>query len=164
MLEQLSLAMIQANRERWGLDKPLFPDQLVAYVQETLTGDLGFSIKYRGQPVTEVVFDAMWPTVLLIGLGEAVGSCHGGHVGREAAHDVVPCRRIACALRRLRELTLSNVGPVAIARLAAWPGLRHLEKLSLRGPSVMPGDAFGPILTSAHHNPGTIFDIPGVQP
>ena len=77
----LTPAMIQANRERWGLDKPLFPDQLVAYIQETVTGDLGFSIKYRGQPVTEVVFDAMWPTVLLIGLGEAIAIVIGLALG-----------------------------------------------------------------------------------
>ena len=24
--------VLQATRERWGLDKPLFPDQFVAYV------------------------------------------------------------------------------------------------------------------------------------
>jgi peptide/nickel transport system permease protein len=77
----LTPAMIQANRERWGLDKPLFPDQLVAYIQETVTGDLGFSIKYRGQPVTEVVFDAMWPTVLLLGLGEAIAIVIGLALG-----------------------------------------------------------------------------------
>ena len=43
-------------RARWGLDKPLIPDQLVAYIDvDRCTGDLGYSIKYRGQPVTEVV-------------------------------------------------------------------------------------------------------------
>ena len=77
----LTAEMIQANRVRWGLDKPLFPDQFVSYVKGTLTGDLGFSIKYRGQPVTEVVFDAMWPTVLLIGLGEAVAIVFGLALG-----------------------------------------------------------------------------------
>ena len=77
----LTPAMIEANRIRWGLDKPLFPDQFVNYVQETLTGDLGFSIKYRGQPVTEVVFDAMWPTILLIGLGEAIAIIFGLWLG-----------------------------------------------------------------------------------
>ena len=77
----LTAEIIAANRARWGLDKPLFPDQFVNYVQETLTGDLGFSIKYRGKPVTEVVFDAMWPTILLIGLGEAVAIIFGLALG-----------------------------------------------------------------------------------
>ena len=77
----LTPELIAQNRARWGLDKPLFPDQFVNFVKSTVTGDLGYSIKYRGQPVTEVVFDAMWPTVLLIGLGEAVAIVVGLWLG-----------------------------------------------------------------------------------
>jgi peptide/nickel transport system permease protein len=77
----LTAQIIAENRARWGLDKPLIPDQLVRYVQETLTGDLGYSIKYRGQPVVDVVLDAMWPTLLLIGLGEAVAIFFGLALG-----------------------------------------------------------------------------------
>jgi len=72
--------VIQANRVRWGLDKPI-PEQLVLYVKSTLTGDLGYSIKYRGQPVTDVVLDAAGPTVLLIGLGELVAIIVGLWLG-----------------------------------------------------------------------------------
>jgi peptide/nickel transport system permease protein len=77
----LTAELIAQNRARWGLDKPLFPDQFVAYIGETLTGDLGYSIKYRGQPVTEVVVDAAGPTVLLIGLGEAIAIVVGLWLG-----------------------------------------------------------------------------------
>ena len=77
----LTPELIAQNRARWGLDKPLFPDQFVNFVKSTVTGDLGYSIKYRGQPVTEVVFNAMWPTVLLIGLGEAVAIIGGLWLG-----------------------------------------------------------------------------------
>jgi peptide/nickel transport system permease protein len=77
----LTIEQIQANREKWGLDKPLIPDQLINYIGETLTGDLGYSIKYRGQPVTEVVIDAAGPTVLLIGLGEAIAIVVGLWLG-----------------------------------------------------------------------------------
>src|SRR5215212_6681875 len=77
----LTAELVAQNRARWGLDKPLFPDQLVSYVQETLTGDLGYSIKYRGQPVVDVVVDAAGPTVLLIGLGEAVAIVVGLAIG-----------------------------------------------------------------------------------
>jgi peptide/nickel transport system permease protein len=77
----LTAEVIAANRARWGLDKPLIPDQLVRYVQETLSGDLGYSIKYRGQPVMDVVLGAMWPTLLLIGLGEAVAIIFGLALG-----------------------------------------------------------------------------------
>ena len=77
----LTPELVAANREKWGLDKPLFPDQLVAYIESTAAGDLGYSIKYRGQPVTEVVTDAAGPTVLLIGLGEAVAIVVGLWIG-----------------------------------------------------------------------------------
>ena len=77
----LTPELIAQNRARWGLDKPLFPDQFVNYLQETVTGDLGYSIKYRGQPVVDVVLEAMGPTVLLIGLGELVAILVGLALG-----------------------------------------------------------------------------------
>jgi hypothetical protein len=54
----LTPEFVAAERAKWGLDKPLFPDQLIAFVASTAQGDLGYSIKYRGQPVVEVVADA----------------------------------------------------------------------------------------------------------
>jgi peptide/nickel transport system permease protein len=77
----LTAELIAENRARWGLDKPLFPDQFVNYVAETVTGDLGYSIKYRGQPVTDVVLEAMGPTLLLIGLGELIAIIVGLALG-----------------------------------------------------------------------------------
>ncbi|HET7030006.1 MAG TPA: ABC transporter permease [Candidatus Limnocylindrales bacterium] len=77
----LTPAFVAAERAKWGLDKPLFPDQLVAFIQSTATGDLGYSIKYRGQPVGEVVMDAAGPTILLIGLGELVAIVAGLWLG-----------------------------------------------------------------------------------
>ena len=59
------------TRARWGLDKPLFPDQFVAYVTSTLQGDLGFSFAARGRPVSEVLAQRLWPTIILFGLGRA---------------------------------------------------------------------------------------------
>ncbi len=74
-------AMQAAERARWGLDKPLVPDQLVAFIGSTVTGDLGTSIKFRGQPVTEVVGAAVGPTILLVGLGEAIAIIVGLALG-----------------------------------------------------------------------------------
>ena len=59
-------------RERWGLDRPLIPDQLVAYVSATFQGDLGDSYKFRGQSVVDVLSGRLWPTLLLFGLGELI--------------------------------------------------------------------------------------------
>jgi peptide/nickel transport system permease protein len=77
----LTPEFVAAERAKWGLDKPLFPDQLIAFIASTAQGDLGYSIKYRGQPVVEVVADAAWPTILLIGLGEAVAIIVGLWIG-----------------------------------------------------------------------------------
>jgi peptide/nickel transport system permease protein len=71
-------------RERWGLNKPLFPDQFVTYFTSTLQGDLGLSFKYRGQPVTEVLGSRVWPTVILFGLGELIAVIVGIGLGAYA--------------------------------------------------------------------------------
>lgn len=65
-------AAIEATRIRWGLDKPLFPDQFVSYITSTLQGDLGYSFSMRGQTVVEVLEQRLWPTLLLFGLGEII--------------------------------------------------------------------------------------------
>jgi peptide/nickel transport system permease protein len=92
----LTPELVAANRARWGLDKPLLPvnftvnppsivvapdNQLFAFIASTAEGDLGYSIKYRGQPVIEVVAGAAGPTILLIGLGEAIAIVVGLWLG-----------------------------------------------------------------------------------
>jgi peptide/nickel transport system permease protein len=73
--------MKQAAKARWGLDKPVFPDQLVAYVGATVSGDLGFSFAARGAPVTDVLGQRIWPTVILFGLGELLAIVIGLALG-----------------------------------------------------------------------------------
>jgi len=76
---------LEQTRERWGLDKPLFPDQFTAYVGATASGDLGFSFIGRGRPVVDVLAQRIWPTLLLFGLGEliaiVVGLALGAYTG-----------------------------------------------------------------------------------
>ncbi len=67
--------------ERWGLNKPLIPDQLVAYVGATLQGDLGDSFKFRGESVVDVLAERIWPTLLLFGLGEIIAIVLGLALG-----------------------------------------------------------------------------------
>jgi peptide/nickel transport system permease protein len=73
----VTTAQLEAARLRWGLNKPVFPDQFVAYVGATLRGDLGYSFIARGQTVTEVLAQRIWPTVILFGLGEIVAIAIG---------------------------------------------------------------------------------------
>jgi peptide/nickel transport system permease protein len=78
-------AAIQGARERWGLDKPLFPDQFVRFISSTAQGDLGYSFSKAGRPVSEVLGQRLWPTLLLFGLGEflaiAIGLVLGAYSG-----------------------------------------------------------------------------------
>lgn len=80
----LTQEKIAQVRIAWGLDKPLIPDQLVAYVGSTLSGDLGYSLKFRGTPVADVIGQRFWPTILLIGMAEAIAIVVGLAVGAYA--------------------------------------------------------------------------------
>src|SRR5258705_7837546 len=73
--------VLAATRARWGLDKPLFPDQFVGYVAATAQGDLGFSLEFRGQKVTDVLATHLWPTVILFGIGEILAAIIGLGLG-----------------------------------------------------------------------------------
>jgi peptide/nickel transport system permease protein len=80
----ISAAAKAELRERWGLDAPLFPDQFAAYVNSTVQGDLGLSFFYRGQGVTDVLGDRIWPTVILFGVGEFIAIFVGLGLGAYA--------------------------------------------------------------------------------
>ena len=65
--------MLAATRERWGLDKPLFPDQFVRLRRRRPSRAIfGFSFKSRGQTVVEVSSTHFWPTIILFGIGEVI--------------------------------------------------------------------------------------------
>ena len=61
----LSREQIQAKREQFNLDGSQF-QQFIAYVKQTLQGNLGDSI-LSGRPVTTEIREAIWPTVMLVG-------------------------------------------------------------------------------------------------
>jgi len=71
---------LEAARERWGLNDPL-PEQFGKYIVATVTGDLGYSFVARGQTVTAVLGQRIWPTILLFGLGEALAIVFGLALG-----------------------------------------------------------------------------------
>jgi peptide/nickel transport system permease protein len=77
----VTAAQLEAARERWGLNDPVFPDQFVAFVAATVQGDLGYSFVARGQTVGEVLGQRVWPTIILFGLGEIVAIILGLALG-----------------------------------------------------------------------------------
>src|SRR3954471_7664220 len=83
-------------RHDWGLDLPILPltvsldppgaainpdNQLFHYVASTVSGDFGYSLKFRGAPVVDVIGSRFWPTVILIGLGEIISIIVGLAIG-----------------------------------------------------------------------------------
>jgi len=66
-----------------GLDQSL-PQQFVTYLQNTFTGELGLSFKYR-QPVADLILDRMWPTVVLVGTGTVLATLIGLWIGVRSA-------------------------------------------------------------------------------
>jgi peptide/nickel transport system permease protein len=77
----LSAEVVAEKRAAWGLDKPLIPDQLVAYVSSTLQGDLGYSLKFENTTVVDVLSTHLWPTLILFGIGEILAAFIGLALG-----------------------------------------------------------------------------------
>ncbi len=70
---------LDAFRETYGLDQPLL-QQFFTYIQNTLTGDLGVSLRYR-VPVSDLIIDRMWPTLLLVGTSTILAGVIGIWMG-----------------------------------------------------------------------------------
>ena len=66
-------------RSELGLDQPL-ATQYVTYVRQTLTGNLGVSLR-TARPVTDVVSSRLGPTLLLVGLGTLLSTVIGIWIG-----------------------------------------------------------------------------------
>ncbi|KKA08476.1 ABC transporter permease [Sinorhizobium meliloti] len=75
---------LQAQRQSWGLDKPLVPDQLVSYLSTTLQGDFGYSFKFRGKRVGELIMERLPATLALAGLAQIVAIIFGVFLGTYA--------------------------------------------------------------------------------
>ncbi|MEM8915324.1 MAG: ABC transporter permease [Pseudomonadota bacterium] len=59
----LDPGVIQQKREQFGLDKPMWHQYLI-WLGNSLRGDFGYSFEYE-LPVTEVVGDRMWLTIIV---------------------------------------------------------------------------------------------------
>ncbi|MHC2487666.1 ABC transporter permease [Sinorhizobium meliloti] len=72
---------MQAQRQSWGLDKPLVPDQLISYLSTTLQGDFGYSFKFRGKRVGELIMERLPATLALAGLAQIIAIIFGVFLG-----------------------------------------------------------------------------------
>lgn len=71
---------VEALREDLGLDKSL-PAQFLVYVKDTATLNFGESFFGRGAPVTEVIANKIWPTILLVGASTVASAVIGLIIG-----------------------------------------------------------------------------------
>lgn len=77
--ERLTPADVEQLQAEYGLNQPL-PAQFVNYLGDVLTGDLGVSLR-TGLPVSSLIAERVWPTVLLVGVGTAVATVLGVMIG-----------------------------------------------------------------------------------
>jgi peptide/nickel transport system permease protein len=79
----VSEEQIDAFNETYGLNQPL-PQQFLTFLKNTLHGDLGISLQYR-VPVSQLIMDRMWPTVLLVGTSTILATVIGVYLGIRGA-------------------------------------------------------------------------------
>ncbi|MER9953164.1 ABC transporter permease [Mesorhizobium sp. M0047] len=72
---------IDSLRKEWGLERPLIPDQIVAYVSATLRGDLGYSFKFRGSWVADLLLARLPATLALVGVAQLFAIVFGVMLG-----------------------------------------------------------------------------------
>ena len=74
---------LEAFRHTYGLDQSLF-QQFLTFLQNTFTGQLGISLRYR-VPVSDLIRDRFWPTLLLVGTSTILAMLFGVWIGVRAA-------------------------------------------------------------------------------
>ncbi|MBY5452500.1 MULTISPECIES: ABC transporter permease [Rhizobium] len=124
-------------RRSLGLDQPL-PAQYLGWLQQALTGNLGYSIKRLDQPVLGLVLSRIGPTLLLMGTALAFAIVAGITFG------------VIGAVRRnsLADLSLSVVALAGISSPAFLSALIGLYIFSVRlhwmpsGGMLTPGEEF----------------------
>jgi peptide/nickel transport system permease protein len=74
---------LEEFNKAYGLDQPL-PQQFLTFLKNTLTGDFGISLRYR-VPVSDLILDRMWPTLLLVGISTIFATLIGVWLGIRGA-------------------------------------------------------------------------------
>ena len=72
-----------AFNKAYGLNQPL-PEQFWTFLKNTVHGDLGISIQYR-VPVSHLIWERLWPTVLLVGTSTILATVIGVYLGIRGA-------------------------------------------------------------------------------
>jgi peptide/nickel transport system permease protein len=76
-------AQVAAFKKAYGLDQPL-SGQFLTFLKQTAHGDLGLSLQFR-RPVSELIGQAMGPTLLLVGSAAILSTLIGVYLGIRGA-------------------------------------------------------------------------------
>jgi peptide/nickel transport system permease protein len=76
-------AQVDAFNKTYGLGKPL-PQEFWTFLTSTAHGDLGISLQYR-LPVSHLILDRLWPTLLLVGTSTVFATLIGVYLGIKGA-------------------------------------------------------------------------------
>lgn len=107
-------------RQRFGLDQPVYV-QLLHYMQNILTLDLGFSFRHN-MSVMALILERLWPTLLLMGTTLVLSVGVGILLGLLAATRV----------GSWRDTMISILAVVSYATPLFWVGLMLIVVFSLR--------------------------------
>jgi peptide/nickel transport system permease protein len=111
---------VEKQRKAFNLDKPMW-QQFVYYWKDTVEGQFGMSFNEK-RPVSEIVGERIWPTVLLVGVGTIFATVFGMVSGvfagwrRNGTFDVVT----------------TNLGMVFYAMPTFWFGLLMIMLFSTK--------------------------------
>ena len=78
-----SQAQVDAFNKTYGLEQPL-PQQFLTFLKNIAHGDLGISLQYR-LPVSQLLMDRLWPTLLLVGTSTILATVIGVYLGIRGA-------------------------------------------------------------------------------
>ena len=78
-----SQAQVDAFNKTYGLNEPM-PQQFLTFLKNIAHGDLGISLQYR-LPVSQLIMDRLWPTLLLVGTSTILATLIGVYLGIRGA-------------------------------------------------------------------------------
>jgi peptide/nickel transport system permease protein len=79
----VSQEQVDAFNKTYGLNESM-PQQFLTFLKNLAHGDLGISLQYR-TPVSQLIVDRLWPTLLLVGTSTILATLIGVYLGIRGA-------------------------------------------------------------------------------
>ncbi len=142
--------IIQAWRVKFGLDRPVF-EQYIAYMRNTLTLDLNYSMAYFPARVDELIGRSMFWTIGLLGVATVISFILGNVIGA-----LLGWRRTPGLVKNLlpMSLTFTSVPFFMLGMLLVYIfayGLKWFDPNGASGRGIPSGLSLDYILTLIHH-------------